>query len=164
MVKTYFSWFDLPEGYSLDLDKLEQQYLTKSRELHPDFHRESATVQHEVSQDLSAQVNQAYNTLKDSFRRADYLIQLRGGPTPSQVRDVPPEFLEQVLDWRLEIASLKKNPTAAQRFEEELLEKKETLLAEVGKIIDSGGSLEEARRKLNLVKYLNNLIQDLLAD
>lgn len=163
-MKNHFEWFDIPAQYVLDLDQLEQRYLSKSKELHPDFHRGGVSVQHELSQDLAAQLNQAYQTLKDPFRRADYLIQLRAGPTPSQVRDVPQEFLEQVLDWRMEIAAVKNNPLAAQKLEEDLQTKREQLLTEVGEILDSGGSLETARRKLNLVKYLNNLIQDLLTE
>src|SRR5436190_23396159 len=102
----HFDRLGLPRRFSLDPAALEREYLIRSRAVHPDYHQLASSAEQAASVELSAAVNEAYSTLKDPFRRAEYLLKLAGGPSASELKDVPAEFLEEMLDLRTEIAGL----------------------------------------------------------
>src|SRR5258708_2911078 len=73
----YFSFF----GYSnrqLDIDTadLERKFYSFSRQFHPDFFQQSSTLEKAASLVKSSLLNDAYRTLKDAVKRAEYIIQL----------------------------------------------------------------------------------------
>jgi molecular chaperone HscB len=162
----HFDRLGLPRLFSLDLADLEREYLARSRALHPDYHRLHSPAEQAASVAMSAALNEAYTTLKDPFKRAEYLLHLAGGPTASDLKDVPAEFLEEMLDLRMEIAGLSADSPEAMALEGRLRERRNTLLTRVGGLLDgspSAGALADARRNLNATKYVQNLIRDLRA-
>jgi molecular chaperone HscB len=165
----HFERLGLPKRFSLDAAALEREYLARSRALHPDYHQLASSAEQAASVELSAALNEAYTTLKDPFRRAEYLLRLGGGPLASELKDVPPEFLEEMLELRMEIAGLAPDSPAARAMEKQLTERRDGLLAEVGQLLDGltpenrGARLADARRRLNATKYVQNLIRDLRA-
>src|SRR5205823_6972511 len=92
---THFERLGLPRGYPLDAAALEQNYLERSRFVHPDH-----TGNDPASLEASAALNGAYAVLRDPFRRAEYLLLLAGGPSPAAVSQPPAEFLEEMLELR----------------------------------------------------------------
>src|SRR5262249_2099617 len=103
----HFDRLGLPRRFSLDGAAIERAYLARSRALHPDYHQLGSSAEQAASVELSAALNEAYGTLKDEYKRAEYLQRLEGGPTAAELKDVPPEFLEEMLEMRMEIAGLK---------------------------------------------------------
>jgi molecular chaperone HscB len=164
-----FERLGLPRRFSIDAAALEREYLARSRALHPDYHQLGSSAEQSASIALTAALNEAYATLKDPFRRAEYLHHLEGGPTASELKDVPAEFLEEMLDLRMEIAGLTPDSPATVAMERQLTERRDTLLGQIGSILDGvalehhAGELARARRLLNATKYVNNLIRDLRA-
>jgi molecular chaperone HscB len=161
----HFERLGLPRRFSLDSAALEREYLARSRTLHPDFHQMGGSAEQAASTDLSAGLNEAYSTLKDPFKRAEYLLRLDGGPSAAELKDVPTEFLEEMLELRMEIAELPPGSPQAIAMEKQLGERRNALLARVGSLLDSvtPNRLPDARRLLNATKYVNNLIRDLRA-
>ena len=161
----HFDRLGLPRRFSLDPAAIEREYLARSRALHPDYHRLGSSAEQAASTELSAGLNEAYTTLKDPFKRAEYLLARAGGPTAGELKDVPPEFLEEMLDLRMEIAGLTPDSPAAAAMEKQLADRRDTLLAQVGTLLEgtSPSRLTEARRLLNATKYVQNLIRDLRA-
>jgi molecular chaperone HscB len=161
----HFDRLGLPRRFSLDPAAIEREYLARSRALHPDYHRLGSSAEQAASTELSAGLNEAYTTLKDPFKRAEYLLKLDGGPSASELKDVPPEFLEEMLDLRMEIAGLTPDSPAAAALERQLADRKDALLTRVGALLEgtSPSRLTEARRLLNATKYVQNLIRDLRA-
>lgn len=170
----HFQRLGLPTTYRLDLGELERAYLSWSRELHPDFFQLRPEADRQLSLSLSASLNDAYRTLKDPIRRAEYLLQLRGGPTASQERSMPEGFLEDVLELRMEIEEIKQageERTADRRkLEERLHQERASAMEEVAALFGALESSEESgapeklleiRRRLNTVKYLDGLLRDL---
>ncbi|HEX3148792.1 MAG TPA: Fe-S protein assembly co-chaperone HscB [Gemmataceae bacterium] len=161
----FFDRVGLPRRFAVDAAALEQAYLARSRALHPDYHRLGSSADQAASTELSASLNEAYTTLKDPFKRAEYLLQLAGGPTAGEYKDVPGDFLNEMLETRMGIAELSPGSPAAAALEKQLTDRRDTLLAKVGSMLDGSTPtrLVEARRLLNATKYVQNLIRDLRA-
>src|SRR5688572_307394 len=139
----HFDRLGLPRRFSLDSAAVEREYLARSRELHPDYHRLGSSAEQAASTELSAGLNEAYATLRDPFKRAEYLLKLEGGPSAGELKDVPPEFLEEMLDLRMEIAGLTPDSPAAAAMEKQFAGRRDELLARVGALL---GGLTAANR------------------
>lgn len=169
----HFERLGLPRRFALDASELERSYLRRSRELHPDFHQLGSTSEQAASVEMTARLNEAVAILRDPFRRAEYLLSLLGGPSAAEQKEMPAEFLEEILDLRMQIEELNAaHPAGSEQtsaMERQLLARSEALLAEVAAEFsaplapDSAASpvLKEIRRKLNAVKYVQNLVRDL---
>lgn len=160
----HFERLQLPRQFGINLADLERAYLAMSRELHPDRHQLGSTAEQSASVELSAQLNEAYQTLRDPFKRAEYLLQLAGGPSASDVKDMPLEFLDEMLDLRMEIGGMKPDTPAADAMEQQLTTRRQTMLAAIGQLLDQPAQpdrLKLVRQQLNAVKYVTNLLRDL---
>lgn len=161
----FFERLGLPRRFSLDAADLEREYLARSRALHPDYHQLKSTAEQAASVELTAALNEAYSTLKDPFPRAEYLLKLEGGPTASEMKEMPAAFLEEMLELRMEIAELTPDSREAVAMEKRLVERRDEMLKRVGELLEGSTAtrLAESRRLLNATKYINNLIRDLRA-
>src|SRR5262249_30479679 len=125
----------LPRRFRLDAAALERNYLARSREVHPDF-----TGNDPASLQAAAALNEAYTTLREPFRRAEYLLQLEGGPSATEVKQMPAEFLEEMLDLRMQIeeAKAERDPDRSGRvnFELQLTQRRDGFLEEAAKQFD----------------------------
>ena len=119
---------------------------------------------------MTSRLNEAYAVLRDPFRRAEYLLALEGGPTAAEQKEMPPEFLEEMLELRMEIEESKSEPASPARtaMDKQLNHRQETMLAEVAgdfaklaTTSDRSALLRSLRRRLNALKYVRNLLRDL---
>lgn len=95
---SHFDVFGLEPRLVLDEEALRDAFLTLSRRFHPDFHAtESEDVRREILQ-RSSLINNAYKTLRNPQKRAEYLITLIGRGIESNKGAVPPELLEEMFD------------------------------------------------------------------
>lgn len=99
--KNHFELFGLPIGFQVDGSELAVRYRELQKVVHPD--RFAASGQH--SQRLSLQaatlVNEAFQTLKEPLRRAQYLLSLQGVDVDPQQQSLnDPAFLMQQMELR----------------------------------------------------------------
>lgn len=87
--ENYFSIMKLETRMTIDLEQLETNYHRLSRELHPDFHRDKQETERLKLLQRSADVNNAYKTLKDPVARTSYLLRLLGCQEKRPSRQVP---------------------------------------------------------------------------
>src|SRR5262245_17175917 len=159
---THFERLGLPRRFRLDPAELERNYLARSRDVHPDHAGNDR-----ASLEASAALNEAYTVLRDHFRRADCLLTLAGGPSAAEQKQAAPEFLEEMLDLRMQIEELKHSPDQAARdkLERQLIARRDGLLAEAGRRLDElpelapddahrGRLLVRTRQDLNATKYI----------
>jgi molecular chaperone HscB len=168
MAVDHFERLGLPRRFSLGRAEVEREYLARSREVHPDFHQLAASAEQAAALEASSALNEAYAVLRDPFRRADYLLGLLGGPTAAAAKEMPPAFLMEMLELREAIEELRGQAADAPertRLEQELTERYDGLLAEVGKRFERDEvPLREVRELLNAAKYVQGLLRDLKAD
>jgi len=97
----HFELFRLPPHFDLDTDLLGQRFRTLQKEFHPDRYAGRPASEQRVAAQLSADINAAFDTLKDPVRRAGYLLE-RSGQDLSALERTPMagEFLIQQMQLR----------------------------------------------------------------
>ena len=69
----YYELLGIPRGLNLSLDELQKRYYELSRQLHPDRFMQKPEAEQQRALDMSSALNDAYRTLKDPIKRAQYL-------------------------------------------------------------------------------------------
>jgi molecular chaperone HscB len=168
----HFHRLGLPRRFALDAAELERAYLALSRAVHPDYHLDGPSADLGASLELSAAVNEAYNTLRDPFTRADHLLALAGGPTAAEHRELPASFLGEMLDLREQLETARGDPPTLERLAADFAARYNDILAAVGVLFDryetapADGTdratlVKSIRASLNAAKYVRGLIRDL---
>jgi molecular chaperone HscB len=170
---SHFDRLGLPTRFDLSREDIDRKYLAWSRELHPDFHATRGVADQHISLRLSASLNDAYSTLRDPFRRAEYLLHLLGGSTATEHREMPAGFLESILELRMEIEEAKEagdDSTQIEDLADRIARERRTGMEEVARLfreVETRGraaspdDLSAIREQLNTVKYRDGLLREL---
>ncbi|MGI0153014.1 co-chaperone HscB [Pseudidiomarina sp. WS423] len=103
----HFELFDLPAAFNLDAADLQQRYRKLQQTLHPDRFANGSQRDKLLAVQRTAQLNDAYQTLRNPLLRAEYILQLRGlDLAHEQTTLQDPEFLMAQMEWRERIAEL----------------------------------------------------------
>lgn len=97
----YFELFKFFPTFDIDTAVLAERYRELQRAVHPDKFANDTEQQRLLSVQRTAQVNDAYQTLKDPIRRAEHMLSLRGidlSHETTTVKDTA--FLMQQMEWR----------------------------------------------------------------
>jgi len=74
----HFVRMGLERTFDLDVPALDRLYFDLQRQLHPDRFATKSPKEKALSQQQATALNDAYETLKDPLKRADYLVHLEG--------------------------------------------------------------------------------------
>ncbi|MEO8377602.1 MAG: Fe-S protein assembly co-chaperone HscB [Candidatus Sumerlaeota bacterium] len=94
----YFQIFGLAPRLRLDAEALRISFLDLSRKYHPDFHANASDEEKRTSLQRSSEINNAYKTLRDDQKRAEYVIEKFGKGIESNKNAVPPELLQEMFE------------------------------------------------------------------
>jgi molecular chaperone HscB len=169
----HFDRLGLPRRFALDLAAVEQAYIARSRAIHPDYHLSGSTANLSASLELTAALNEAYNILRDSFTRAEYLVALYGGPSAQQEKALDAEFLEEMMEYQEQVETADEDEAYAIRGE--LLERQNDYECWIAGEFNRLENLPEGdpsrpqhllniRRSLNALKTIRSLLRNLPDD
>lgn len=168
---THFELFDLPQGFGIDHELLSRAYRKLARRVHPDRFADGSERDRELATRLSARLNEAFQTLRDPVRRADYLLTQLGGPTAAECREVPGSLLAEVMEIRekIEEAKSKGDSSSFEALHEAITARRDSTIhgieALCAKLDGAPGETgRELRKLLNSMKYFDNLLSDLAGD
>jgi molecular chaperone HscB len=100
--------FNLEQKFSIDVDKLNECYQTIQRTVHPDKFAHATKQQQLVAVKKSTLVNDAYQTLKNPLKRAEYMLTLRKVDMPSEQSSFSDNsFLMRQMELREMLAEVK---------------------------------------------------------
>jgi molecular chaperone HscB len=170
-VTDYYELLGVPRSLSLSLDALQQRYYELSRQLHPDRFMQKPEAERQRALDMSSALNDAYRTLKDPIKRAQYLLSLEGFDVGEQrSKDVPPELLEEVFELNMALEEMRGGDDSARRQLEQadknftgMLAASDQELAALFAQYDASQSrdvLSQIRNLLNRRKYIQNLVSE----
>jgi molecular chaperone HscB len=161
----HFELLGFPPAFDIDPAALRQKYLQVSHGVHPDHHGDSADST--ASLRLSAQLNEAHRVLADPVLRAEYLLELFGGPPASSDKSVLDGVLTNALMLREEIgdAQAAQDRAALAACATRVRQLHETTLARIGGLARQLPGDPEIRRQLrallNSIKYYQKLLGEL---
>jgi len=164
----FFTLLQLPEAFVIDLETLHQNYQSIQKDIHPD---RFATFDDEAKLESikkTAQVNDAYQTLKSPIRRAEYLLQLKGiNIHDEKYTAVPQDFLMQQMEWREELETHKLNKVALQKLAQDIQKNKNDMMNQLPSFFDDKNHLNDAirvTRELNFIEKIEQHINDALIE
>ena len=164
----FFTLLQLPEAFVIDLETLHQNYQSIQKDIHPD---RFATFDNEAKLESikkTAQVNDAYQTLKSPIRRAEYLLQLKGiNIHDEKYTAVPQDFLMQQMEWREELETHKLNKVALEKLAQDIQKNKNDMMNQLPSFFDDKNHLNDAirvTRELNFIEKIEQHINDALIE
>jgi len=168
VTQNFFTLLNLPEAFVVDLKKLDQHYQAIQKEIHPDRFASLNDETKMESVKKTAQVNDAYQTLKSSIRRAEYLLHLYGFDiNDEKYTAVPQDFLLQQMEWREELETHTKNKEALEKLASVVAIKKKQKIDLLPTYFDKKNNLPEAikvTRELNFIEKIEQHISDALIE
>ena len=164
----FFTLLQLPEAFVIDLETLHQNYQSIQKNIHPD---RFATFDDEAKLESikkTAQVNDAYQTLKSPIRRAEYLLQLKGiNIHDEKYTAVPQDFLMQQMEWCEELETHKLNKVALEKLAQDIQKNKNDMMNQLPSFFDDKNHLNDAirvTRELNFIEKIEQHINDALIE
>ncbi len=99
-----FAVFGVARTLDLDPQQLELRYLKLSRECHPDHNRSQTSADCVAVLQRSAEINDAWQVLRDPWRRARALLEAESQGVLDRNKKLDPMFLMEALELAEEVA------------------------------------------------------------
>jgi molecular chaperone HscB len=167
-----FEILGIPPAYDIEAPDLRRRLLRFSRLVHPDFFATSGPEEKRRAEKASALLNSAHAILADDASRADHLVRSLGGPDENAQREMPKEFLLEVLEWNETLEEARGGSSVpAERLDalrSELETRRTGALDAVSKLLaplpaPGAPALFQVRKELNAVRYVDRALGDLEA-
>jgi molecular chaperone HscB len=164
----FFTVFGLPPTFEIDRDRVEQVYFGLAQAVHPDRFVGAAAGVRRLAMERSTTVNEAYRTLRDPVRRAEYLVRLGGidldssDPTTGAPA-MDQTFLIEMIERREAVAEARANGAAAlDAYRDEVEDEIDDVMDDVEASLRRG-DVAAAARALVVRRYLQRLVDELEA-
>ena len=155
MTQNYFELFNLPEKFEIDSVRLQENYRSIQKEIHPDRFATSTENEKVQSMIKSTQVNDAYQTLKSTTKRARYILSLHKSV---EKITLPPDFLMQQMEWEEHLEDIEKNKGALDQFKLAINKKYEEYSLMLLTQIDNDQNWNEAAITIDKLYFVERLL------
>ena len=155
MTQNYFELFNLPEKFQIDSVRLQENYRSIQKEIHPD--RFATSTENEKTQSMikSTQVNDAYQTLKSPTKRAKYILSLHRSV---EKITLPPDFLMQQMEWEEHLEDIEKKIKELDQFKLAINKKYKEYSLLLSKQIDNDQNWNEAAITIDKLYFVEKLL------
>ena len=165
----FFSLFNLPEKFDIDLSSLAERYRDLQKQTHPD--RFSAGFERErlLATQLAAYANEAYQTLKSDLPRAKYLFSLKTDDWQDEQASVnDPALLMEQMELRDELDLIRSGEDPAGKliaFSNKLEQRIQQIRQSYGDSLEKN-QLNVAKKHLHEWQFVCKILQqaDLLLE
>ena len=147
-MQNHFELFQLPARFEVDQSALDAAYREIQGRVHPDRFVGSSDGEKRVAMQWATRANDAYQTLRNPQKRAQYLCELNGIDLQTESNTaMPAAFLMQQMEWREELGDARagKDAAALDALDRQLRGERKTLLAQVGAQLDAGDYVNAAQ-------------------
>lgn len=167
-MQNHFDLFQLPQQFTLDARALDGAYREVQSRVHPDKFVNATDAEKRVAMQWATRANEAYQTLKDSLKRAAYLCELHGIDLQTESNtSMPVAFLMQQMEWReaLDDARAARDVAALDRIDAELGAVRKVQVAQIGAALDGSDFTQAALgvRQLMFLEKFGHEVGDAFA-
>lgn len=155
-MQNHFELFHLPQRFAVDPAALDQAYREVQGKVHPDRFINATDAEKRVAMQWATRANEAYQTLKNPFKRAAYLCELNGIDLQVESNTaMPRDFLIQQMEWReaLEDAKAGEDLAALEALETELRAVRKAKVECIGELLDAH-DFEQAAHGVRQLMFL----------
>lgn len=155
MTQNFFELFKLPEKFQIDTEKLQENYRSIQKEIHPDRFATSSENEKMQSMIKTTQINDAYQTLKSPIKRAKYILSLHKF---NEKVTLPPDFLMQQMEWEEHLEEIEKDKNELEQFKLSINKEYEQYSSLAQKQIDSEQKWSEAAITIDKLYFIEKLL------
>lgn len=151
-MSNYFDFYGLEEAFFIDESELKRLYFQKSKEFHPDFHRND-NEKYAKALEQSSLNNSAYNVLKSFNSRLKYILE-RNKVLSESKNAIPQSFLMEMMEVNEGVMDLQMDYEAAKAktIVTEVNEIQENLESDLNRLAKHADAAEKSERKELLEK------------
>ena len=160
----YFQLFAIEQSFNVDLSQLSKTYQNLQKAVHPDKFAHASNQEQLLAVQKSAEINDAYQILKQPLKRAEYLLTLRSVDMPNEQQSFKDtHFLIAQMELREMLDEVKFSDdveAALEQAQQTLTEQYQTLLTLMQQQINenttaANNSACDNLRKLKFYQKLN---------
>lgn len=160
--KNYFELLGVPVGFVVDTTELASRYRELQKVVHPDRFAAAGEQSQRLSLQSATMVNEAYETLKDPLKRAQYLLTLNGFDMNEQQTLNDPMFLMQQMELRETLEGIPSSIDPHGAIDKLLREIAQLIKSQVAQLAvqfeeGSTDSLQAAAQTVQKMQFLNKL-------
>jgi molecular chaperone HscB len=140
-MQNHFDLFQLPPKFDVDMAALDTAYRDVQGRVHPDRFVNATDAEKRVAMQWATRANEAYQTLRNPQKRAQYLCELNGVDLQTESNTaMPMEFLMQQMAWReaLGEARAAKDAETLDALDAQVKGERRERLVQVGQQLDAG--------------------------
>lgn len=160
----FFELFGLPVSYDVDLDRVQQQYMSLQKVVHPDRFANASDQEKRLSMQQTSWINEAQSTLKDPVARAIYMLKLSGIDFDLENETtMDAAFLMQQLEMRERLESIRHESDPLSALDELAREVRQTTRSMAAGFVESydkqqfDASMEWVRKMQFMLKARNEI-------
>lgn len=158
--KNHFELFGLPVSFDVDADDLAARYRELQRHVHPDKYANASDQERRLSLQMTALVNEAFQTLENPVQRGRYLLNLRGVDADEETdTTMDPAFLMEQMEWRENLEEIRQADNPHQQLAELANQIERRMQDKIGHFRHAFAkdSPEEIKRARNIVREMQFL-------
>ncbi|HEY6529803.1 MAG TPA: Fe-S protein assembly co-chaperone HscB [Cellvibrionaceae bacterium] len=162
--QNYFELFQLPQAFDVDQAALASAYRKVQQQVHPDKFAGLPAAEQRIAVQFASYVNQAYDTLRHSVKRGEYLLALAGqGESMQNSTTQDSAFLIQQMQWRETLGECQLEAEPLKALDKLRLEAKREMSALEGQFgaAYQGQDWPLARQILGKLMFVNKLLADI---
>ena len=140
-MQNHFELFNLPQRFAVDDAALAGAYRDVQSRVHPDKFVNATDAEKRVAMQWATRANEAYQTLKNPQKRAQYLCELNGVDLQTESNTaMPMAFLMQQMEWREELGDARagKDMDALEALDQQLRQERKARLLDIEQQLDAG--------------------------
>ncbi|QJD88994.1 Fe-S protein assembly co-chaperone HscB [Duganella dendranthematis] len=139
-MQNHFELFNLPLQFAVDAVALDSAYRDVQGRVHPDKFVNATDAEKRVAMQWATRANEAYQTLKNPQKRAQYMCELAGVDLQTESNtSMPMAFLMQQMEWREELGDARagKDSDALESLDRQLRNARKDQLAQIEQQINA---------------------------
>ena len=160
----FFSLFELPRAFRLNLSELDSRFRDVQAQVHPDRFAHATEAERRLSMQWATHANEAYQTLKKPLERAKYLLHLAGHDIQAENNTaMPADFLMEQMEWREAVMEARggRDHHELEHLYLRLQNDIRLRYDELGELLDDRQDAAEATDRVRRLMFLEKLLYEI---